>query len=328
MANLITSGVIDSCDLDEHADASAPWQVSFDQLSKGSFRARTEFVQSGDLLLYREHWNRRLHVTGASPEGYVMIGIPASLQSHVVWHGELLGPGYIALKNPGAEVDFSTAKISDHIVLLAPPERLASYVGDEVAAKITTVRHGIQFDPRITASLARAIASLIEQYSGRDAAVDSPAGCTSIESELLNIVAQNFQTGVTDTDRLHRPKRKKALCRAIDYLDGEDRNVPIPELSAVAGVSQRTLEYAFRETYGVSPIAFVRLNRMNRLRRQLLISEPGSTSITEAASEQGFSELGRLAVEYRQLFGESPSTSLARRQPTVRVRLADNLAAA
>jgi AraC family ethanolamine operon transcriptional activator len=328
MTDLIASGVIDSFDLDEHADASAPWQVSFDQLSKGPFRAQIEFVLSGDLMLYREHWNRRLHVTGASPEGYVMIRFPASPQSQVVWDGDLLGPGYVALKNPGTEVDFSTAETSDHLVLLVPPERLASYVGDEVAAKLATIRHGIQVAPRITVSLARAIVSLIEQYSGRDAAVDSPARCASIESELLNIVAQNFETDVTDPDLARRPKRKKALCRAIDYLDDQGCSVPIPELSVAAGVSQRTLEYAFRETYGVSPNAFVRLSRMNRLRRRLLNSAPESTSITEAASALDFSELGRLAVEYRQLFGESPSATLARRRTSAAVHLTDNLTAA
>ena len=75
---------------------------------------------------------------------------------------------------------------------------------------------------------------------------------------------------------------------------------------------QRTLEYVFAENYGVSSIRFLRLQRLNRLRRSLADAEPGTITITEAATAHGFSELGRIANESQQMFGETPPNTLAK----------------
>jgi hypothetical protein len=39
-------------------------------------------------------------------------------------------------------------------------------------------------------------------------------------------------------------------------------------------------------------------------------ADPGVSRVTDIATEHGFWELGRFSVNYRQLFGESPITTL------------------
>jgi AraC family ethanolamine operon transcriptional activator len=53
---------------------------------------------------------------------------------------------------------------------------------------------------------------------------------------------------------------------------------------------------------------------MHLARRALGFGSPFTTTVTEIAIDHGFGELGRFAIEYRALFGESPSESL--RRPT------------
>ena len=50
---------------------------------------------------------------------------------------------------------------------------------------------------------------------------------------------------------------------------------------------------------------------MNAARRELRDASPGSTTVTRVATRWGFTELGRFAGEYRAMFGELPSETLA-----------------
>jgi AraC-like DNA-binding protein len=51
---------------------------------------------------------------------------------------------------------------------------------------------------------------------------------------------------------------------------------------------------------------------MHLTHRALRNGDPETTSVTETATNYGFWELGRFSVTYRQVFGESPSTTLGR----------------
>jgi transcriptional regulator GlxA family with amidase domain len=50
--------------------------------------------------------------------------------------------------------------------------------------------------------------------------------------------------------------------------------------------------------------------RLSRARGALLSADASLTTVTAIATGFGFLELGRFSVEYRQIFGESPSRTL------------------
>ncbi len=60
------------------------------------------------------------------------------------------------------------------------------------------------------------------------------------------------------------------------------------------------------------PHRYLVLRRMHLTRRRLALSSADTTTVTQIAMDYGFYELGRFAVYYRRLFGESPSTTLRR----------------
>ncbi len=74
----------------------------------------------------------------------------------------------------------------------------------------------------------------------------------------------------------------------------------------------RTLSRAFRSRHGLGVMGFLKRRRLETVRGELLAAEPGSTSVTQVALRYGFAHLGRFSVEYRKLFGERPSETLAR----------------
>jgi AraC-like DNA-binding protein len=64
----------------------------------------------------------------------------------------------------------------------------------------------------------------------------------------------------------------------------------------------------------MGPKRYLLLRRMHLARRALRQTAPDPTTVTDIATRFGFWQLGRFAVEYLSLFGESPSATL-RRQP-------------
>jgi transcriptional regulator GlxA family with amidase domain len=55
----------------------------------------------------------------------------------------------------------------------------------------------------------------------------------------------------------------------------------------------------------------LKATRLNEVNKALTAADPGDC-VTRIATDCGFSQLGRFAVEYRQRFGESPSETLKR----------------
>jgi AraC-like DNA-binding protein len=82
-------------------------------------------------------------------------------------------------------------------------------------------------------------------------------------------------------------------------------------LARRVGVSERTLQLAFRRHTGMSPMTYLRQIRLELAREQLLAVEPGdSLTVTEVALNCGFGHTGRFAAAYRDRFGEPPSRTL------------------
>jgi transcriptional regulator GlxA family with amidase domain len=86
--------------------------------------------------------------------------------------------------------------------------------------------------------------------------------------------------------------------------------VPLSRVSRHVGLSERALRNAFYGVRGMSPIRYIRAERLERARRALSDRSAGRPTVTGVAVEQGFYQLGRFAAEYRRAFGEVPSDTI------------------
>jgi len=85
--------------------------------------------------------------------------------------------------------------------------------------------------------------------------------------------------------------------------------VHVTDLCRLAGINERTLLRAFRSVHGIGPYRYVRQLRLDEVRRALASED---ITVTQAAMQFGFRELGRFGVMYREAFGESPSETRRR----------------
>ena len=86
------------------------------------------------------------------------------------------------------------------------------------------------------------------------------------------------------------------------------------QLVKITGASARSIYQAFARTRGYSPKAFLKQMRLKQARSRLQSNDP-DVSVTAIALSCGFNNLGDFARDYRELFGELPSETLAKHRP-------------
>ncbi len=131
-------------------------------------------------------------------------------------------------------------------------------------------------------------------------------------STVLAQLAIRAQDGRADCrQRPQAAARARALTRARDFIETHlDGSVLLPEVCNYGGVSMSTLSRLFREYYGMSPAAYIRVRRMHKCRELLQNTSPAEKSVAEAMRDCGVRHPGRFASEYKQFFGETPKQAL------------------
>lgn len=137
----------------------------------------------------------------------------------------------------------------------------------------------------------------------------------SVENDLLGRIA-TFITGksvvkrANDRGRLH--KCDEILRDTMKLVDEDPTDMlDLRSMSKATGLSPRTLQRTFQAEYGLCPQEWLRIERLNRVRADLLNAQT-NTSVTQTATRWGFFHFGRFSQYYRELFGERPSETLAR----------------
>jgi AraC-like DNA-binding protein len=125
---------------------------------------------------------------------------------------------------------------------------------------------------------------------------------------LLLAADHPYRDLLADPPPLRRPRPVR---RTVDAIQATPEQPFTPaDLAAVSGVSVRTLQNAFRQHVGVSPMQYLRQVRLERVHRDLAHSDPLQVTVADVAFRWGFTHLGRFAAFYRARYGVPPSQTL------------------
>lgn len=101
---------------------------------------------------------------------------------------------------------------------------------------------------------------------------------------------------------------------AEEFIQGHlDQSLRVVEIARAVGVSVPTLNRVFRKCHGMGPKAFVKRQRLRRVRLELQNADPVRSSVTDVAMKYAFWHLSQFAVDYKKAFQETPSETLAQR---------------
>ncbi len=85
--------------------------------------------------------------------------------------------------------------------------------------------------------------------------------------------------------------------------------IKLGDIATATGVCSRLLQKAFSYHCGCSPMRFVTLARLHQVRQELTQATT-NTKIVDVMMQYQFTQGGKFAKEYHQLFGEKPSETL------------------
>jgi AraC-like DNA-binding protein len=280
----------------------------------GRFHNHKVFLATPNCILYRESFASRLRLRALSPEGMLALLVPVRSGSRTSYFKRPLQETGLPAMLPGATEAVLDVGQQHYMVLirLTLLRRLLSG-GQLERLEAAAGSHCCPASPALIGRLGRWLNGILRRTHGSPAMLQHPAAVQALERELVMGLAQALELPLGRERPSRSSVRQRGFDRAIEHIRYADlTSLDTMTLSVVAGVSPRTLEYAFRENLGLSPGAFVRQLRLHALRRELLASRLGKSSVTELAYHLGFTQLGRLAGDYRRVFGELPSATLAR----------------
>ena len=205
-----------------------------------------------------------------------------------------------------------------HLILLVRMELLQRRLPAQSLAGLTRAagQHGVPLAPSTLAGFRDWLSRVLQRAFDNPQALEHAAAIASLEEDLLHWLT--LICAPSDSNP-HTARRRQGLGRALEYLRTADvSRVSVADLCREAQVSERTLRYAFHDELDLSPLAFLRRLRLHAARRELMNAEGALPRVTDVANRQGFLELGRFAADYRHLFGELPSETLAHRRAVAR----------
>lgn len=226
---------------------------------------------------------------------------------------------YLALFPPGAILDATTPEGYESVAFTVPAavfHAAAALHFPEIPDAFLEQGGAMHIRPVVEARLRETLIALRTAVVHQPEQINHPASLVAIEREMLAeflaALRDAFENpaGKLAQRRGHRVQR---LHRAREYIATHLRDpIYLGDLCTEVGLTHRGMENLFREELGISPIVYLRHQRLHGIRRALLHSPAGPGVIKRLALEWGCWHLGRFAKEYRQLFGESPRETLAR----------------
>jgi len=291
------------------------WEGDFHQLSRGRFDAAVRVAVGRFVRIFEVRSNQAILTRGLDHAGHVSF-IPVTADNEAcLWQRHRLVRGQLIAKGPDVAFHQQTSRDATVRCLLVPEDTLReaaiafarSDLGD-------TARTWNALDPSHEVSgHFRAAMNRLLCESVRDPALLVSAEGRDLEQEclrrLVDVLAE--RRAPAGDGPSHRGDWYALTQRAVTWLhDRVQAPVTSMDLCRDLDVSDRVLRRAFRETYGMGPMAYLRVMRLHGARETLKTSRGTSATVSGVAQAWGFHRLGAFAAEYHRHFGERPSETL------------------
>jgi AraC family transcriptional regulator, ethanolamine operon transcriptional activator len=298
-------------EFDEFAEVAAAWDLDFRQIGKGRLNATLMQAFCESWFLGKARFDRPAYQQGIAVPGMRTFAILDSAAPDTEWCGRpIVGDiiaafakdgGFESISPPGFDVytlSFTEEQLS------AACERLGI---PDISTRLSATAEIWQVGPGQSSVLRHLV-----DYSLRTLCFsDPPRSGWTASDHLRDDISEHLVLLLGAGSPLIRTPSQRARSLAINCAleaieTGLKDRISVREVIEASGISRRTLEYAFRDRFGISPKAFINSQRLVCVRRDLR-TRPNEIPITDIANHWGFWHMGQFARDYQRQFGELPS---------------------
>lgn len=295
---------------------STPWEIIASPIGKGSFKNWKQYLITPSLLVYRESFQSATRLRGLAPPGLLSITLPLNLGSRSrYWNAPPDNNGLHASLFGCVDAVFDSGQ--SHLMALIDLQFLRKTLPEEIISRLENAAQNrfIEATPKAIENLTHWLCRVLHETEQHQNVPLHPLATRAFEEEFVDRLARTVRLNILPGSRPRLSRRQYGMRRAIHFLhESNNTQISIPQLCKEAEVSQRTLEYAFREQFNLTPLAFFKMQRLHQARYALMTSIAPDSTVTQIAHQHGFLETGRFAAQYCKLFGELPSITLRKKR--------------
>jgi len=217
-------------------------------------------------------------------------------------HGLLMPPGYAyTAQEPGGS---TLAIVVDAGALIDELEQLWPGRRGHLALRATELHP----TKRRWAGLQRLLRRT-DRLDFLDPTATYPEGVAFVEDEIVSWLAAEIvrHKGIEPLS----PARRQRVEWIERWIEANlDEPIDLADVARAAGIGARALAKTTHAARGVTPMDLVLSRRLEKARQ--LLSRDDAETVARAASDAGFTHLGRFAAAYLETYGELPSETIAR----------------
>lgn len=305
-------------DVYEQACNITAWQQLYDQLYPGNFQGNLFEVWLDGVQFFKESTNLNLRQSCLVWPGAVWFGIPKEKSRDSFVCSSRVEDNDVATFRGGYEFELLTPEDLDLMGFVVSETELAQYfelTTEKNLDDVLSLDASLKVDPvkkNIFWAFMDEALTVIENKPEHVSHVNAQK---MLKDRLIMGMIELLESAEPHQKvRNSQLSYRRVISQARDYILGHPGEpTTILELCNYLHVSRRTLQNAFQNIVGVSPIQYLKAIRLNAVRRELLSQYSLNMTVQDAAMTWGFWHLSQFAADYHALFNELPSETLARR---------------
>ena len=291
------------------------WDLDYYQLDRGTFSSELLMFGNASTIFTWAKLGRHMLQKGGIPAGLISFGVLADPNINIHWRNHDIVGDKLLIFPPGGEMYSITQSDFDVFALSLTEETLERACHSLELLDFKKLVDGNEVfncHPQSMLRLRQWLKKTALEFAN-GVPVTGSNQLQQLEEELARQLVATLAESKGPVFKPVMRRRDAALKIALDFIVESDRPVTsVRELCSIANVSERTLEYAFRERFGQSPKTFTLTHRLNNVRKMLICANHDVDRICEIAGHHGFFHMGQFTSDYKRLFGELPSVSLRR----------------